>query len=159
MKSVTKTKPKRQNRAVTLYLGKTLAEYEELMATAGGIEQLIHHVEVADSLNWGHLADGHQPECPRCLQFTHHDSYSREVKHFEGTKSAVMVFRVRCLECGAVFTIQPSFMVRYKRYETDAIEKLMTLLFITEDSYRMASVSQALGQDRQQAKFYYIRNI
>lgn len=121
------------------------------MATAGGIDQLIHHVEIADSLNWGHLADGHQPECPRCLQFTHHDSYSREVKHFEGTKSAVMVFRVRCLECGAVFTIQPSFMVRYKRYETDAIEKLMTLLFITEDSYRMASVSQALGQDRQQA--------
>ena len=41
--------------------------------------------------------------------------------------------------------------MRYKRYETDAIEKMMTLLFIAEDSYRMAGVSQALGMDTQQA--------
>src|SRR5512145_865668 len=151
MKSVTKTKPKRQNRVVTLYLGQTLAEYKGLISTEGGIKHLIQQVEVADSLNWGHLADGHQSDCPRCLQFTHHDSYSRAVKHFDGTQSVVMLIRVRCLECGTVFTIQPSFLVRYKRYETDAIEKLMTLVFITEDSYRMASVSQALGLDRQQA--------
>ncbi len=151
MKSVTKTQPKRQNRVVTLYLGKTLAEYKDLILTEGGINRLIQQVEVADSLNWGHLADGHQPDCPRCLQFTHHDSYSRAVKHFDGTQSAVSLIRVRCLECGAVFTIQPSFLVRYKRYETDALEKLMTLLFITEASYRMAGVSQALGLDRQQA--------
>jgi hypothetical protein len=39
----------------------------------------------------------------------------------------------------------------YKRYETDATEKLMTLLFITEDSYRMAGVSQALALDHHQA--------
>ena len=62
-----------------------------------------------------------------------------------------MLYCMRCLECEAVFTILPSFVVRYKRYDTDAIEKLMTLLFITEDSYRMAGVSQALGQDTQQA--------
>jgi hypothetical protein len=37
------------------------------------------------------------------------------------------------------------------RYDTDAIEKFMVLLFITEDSYRMAGVSQALGMDTQQA--------
>jgi hypothetical protein len=40
-------------------------------------------------------------------------------------------------------------VVRYKRYDTDAMEKFMTLLFITEDSYRMAGVSQALGMDTQ----------
>ncbi len=149
MKSETKTK--RQNRTVTLYLGNTLAEYEELISTKEGIEKLVQQVEVADSINWGPLADGHDPDCPRCLHFTHHDSYSRWLKHFDGSKSQVVIIRVRCLECGAVFTIQPSFIVRYKRYDTDAIEKLMTLLFITEDSYRMASVSQALGMDKQQA--------
>jgi hypothetical protein len=37
------------------------------------------------------------------------------------------------------------------QYETDAVEKLMTLLFITEDSYCMAGVSQALAMDSQQA--------
>jgi len=63
----------------------------------------------------------------------------------------VTILRVQCLECGAVFSIQPAFIVRYKRYETDAIEKFMVLLFITEDSYRMAGVSQTLGMDSQQA--------
>ena len=150
MESVTETKPKRQNRTVTLYLGHILAEYQQMISTTEGIQILIRHVEMADSIDWGHLADGHHGGCPRQLHFTHHDSYSRWVKHFDGTQAAVMIIRVRCLDCEAVFTIQPSFMVRYKRYETDAIEKLMTLLFITEDSYRMAGVSQALGLDRQQ---------
>lgn len=48
------------------------------------------------------------------------------------------ILRVRCLDCEAVFSIQPSFIVRYKRYDTDAIEKSATSLFITEDSYRSA---------------------
>ena len=85
------------------------------------------------------------------LHFTHHDSYARWAKHFNGSQSPVTILRVRCLDCGAVFSVQPSFIIRYKRYETDAVEKLMTLLFITEDSYRMAGVSQGLGMDRQQA--------
>ncbi len=151
MENITETKPERQNRTVTLYLGNTLAEYQELISTEEGLQTLIRQVELADSIDWGHLADGHHPGCPRCLHFTHHNSYTRWVKHFDSTKSLVTIIRVRCLECEAVFTIQPSFIVRYKRYDTDAIEKLMTLLFITEDSYRMAAVSQALGMDRQQA--------
>ena len=149
MKSV--RKPKRQNRTVTLYLGNTLAEYQALVCTEAGIKILIHQVEIADSLDWGHLADGHHPGCPRRLHFTHHGSYTRGLKHFDGSPSQVTLIRVRCLECGVVFTIQPSCIVRYKRYDTDAIEKWMTLLFITEDSYRMAVVSQALGVDKQQA--------
>ena len=151
MQSVNETKPKRQNRTVTLYLGTTLAEYQEMISTQGGLEALIGRVEVADSLNWGHLADGHNPGCPRHLHFTHHDSYPRWAKHFDGTQSLVTLIRVRCLDCGAVFSIQPAFIVRYKRYDTDAIEKFMVLLFITEDSYRMAGVSQALGMDTCQA--------
>lgn len=151
MKSINETEQKRQNRTVTLYLGNTLAEYQKMISTEDGIQALIRRVEIADSLNWGHLADGHQADCPRHLHFTHHDSYTRWVKHFDGTQSLVTLIRVRCLDCGTVFTIQPSFIVRYKRYDTDAIEKFMVLLFITEDSYRMASVSQALGMDTQQA--------
>ena len=50
-----------------------------------------------------------------------------------------------------MFTILPSFVVRYKRWHTDAIEKLMVLLFIVEDSYRMAGVSQAFGIDAEQS--------
>jgi hypothetical protein len=151
MKSINETKQKRQNRTVTLYLGNTLVEYKEMISTEQGIEAVMRQVEVADSLNWGHLADGHCAGCARHLHFTHHDSYTRWVKHFDGTQSPVTILRARCLDCGAVFTIQPSFIVRYKRYDTDAIEKLMVLLFITEDSYRMASVSQALGIDTRQA--------
>jgi hypothetical protein len=151
MNSVNETKKKRQNRTVTLYLGKTLAEYEKMISTGDGIKDLIRRVEIADSLDWGHLADGHREGCPRHLHFTTHNSYKRWLEHFDGKRSLVTIIRVRCLDCETVFTIQPSFIVRYKRQDTDAIEKLMVLLFITEDSYRMASVSQSLGMDTQQA--------
>ena len=144
-------KPKRQKRTITLYLGNTLAEYEATYLTETGLKALIRRVETADSINWGCLATEHEAGCPRQLHFTHHDSYSRWAKHFNGTQSVVVIHRVRCLDCGAVFSVQPSFIIRYKRYDTDATEKLMTLLFITEDSYRMAGVSQTLALDDQQA--------
>jgi len=150
MTSVSEVKQKRQNRTVTLYLGNTLAEYQEMIATEEGFQKLLQRVEIADSLNWGCLADGHKAGCPRRLHFTHHDSYRRGTRHFGGTQSQVDILRVRCLDCGAVFSIQPAFIVRYKRYDTDAIEKFATLLFITEDSYRMASISQALSIDTRQ---------
>jgi len=130
-------------------LATTLAAYQDLLATRDGIPTLIRRVEIADSLNWGHLADGHYPGCARLLHFTHHQTYTRTLRHFASAPDLVAIVRVRCLDCGAVFTILPSFVVRYKRYDTDAIEKFMTLLFITEDSYRMAGVSEALGQDTQ----------
>jgi len=149
--TIIQDKPKRQNRTITLYLGQTLAEYEMTYLTKEGIEAVIRRVEIADSLNWGCLATEHKEGCPRQLQFTPHSSYSRWAKHFDGSKSLVTILRVECLDCHAVFSVQPSFIIRYKRYETDATEKLMTLLFITEDSYRMAGISQTLGLDRQQA--------
>lgn len=151
--SITQTseKPERQNRTIVLHLGNTLEVYQTNLAEANGISEIIRRVEIADSLNWGHLADGHKEGCPRHLHFTHHDSYVRYLKHFDGRRSPVTIVRVRCLECEAVFTVLPAFVVRYKRYDTDALEKFMTLLFITEDSYRMAGISQALGMDTQLA--------
>jgi hypothetical protein len=121
-----------------------------MLSMEEGIQELIRRVEIADSLNWGCLAAGHKEDCPRQLHFTHHGNYTRWIKHFDGTRTLVYILRIRCLDCEAVFTIQPSFIARYKRYDTDAIEKFATLLFITEDSYRMASVSQALGIDTRQ---------
>ena len=147
--SIDAISPPRQNRTVVLYLGNTVTEYHALIATSEGMQELIRRVEIADSLNWGHLADGHDQGCARQLHFTHHQTYTRTLRHFTGEPSVVAIVRVRCLDCGAVFTILPAFVVRYKRYDTDAMEKFMTLLFITEDSYRMAGVSQALGMDTQ----------
>ena len=99
MTSVNETRQKRKNRTVTLYLGNTLAEYEEMILAEGGIQRLIRQVEIADSLNWGPLADGHHAGCPRHLHFTHHDDYTRWVKHFDGKRSLVTIIRVRCLDC------------------------------------------------------------
>jgi hypothetical protein len=149
--NITQVKRKRQNRTMTLHLGNTPTEYEANYLTDEGIQAVIRKVEMVDSLNWGCLATGHNEGCCRRRRFTFHGSYKRWAKHFNGTKSLVTLLRVRCLGCAAAFTVQPSFIVRYKRYETDAVEKLMILLFITEDSYRMAGVSQALGIDSEQA--------
>jgi hypothetical protein len=149
--NIDQAKPKRQKRTITLHLGNTLAEYQATLLTEAGLKAVIRQVEIADNLNWGCLATEYEAGCPRQLHFTHHGSYSRWAKHFSGDQSVVVIHRGRCLECGAVFSVQPSFIIRYKRYETDAAEKLMTLLFITEDSYRMAGVSQILALDEQQA--------
>lgn len=149
--NIDQAKPKRQKRTITLHLGNTLTEYQATYLTEAGLKALIRHVEIADSLDWGCLATEHKAGCPRQLHFTHHDSYTRWAKHFNGGQSRVVIHRVRCLDCGAVFSVQPSFIIRYKRYDTDATEKLMILLFITEDSYRMAGVSQTLALDDQQA--------
>ncbi|MDP2106055.1 MAG: DUF6431 domain-containing protein [Desulfobulbaceae bacterium] len=145
----TKVKAKRGNRSIVLHLENTLLEYQANYAQ--NVTEIIRRVEIADSINWGRLADGHREGCPRQLHFTHHDSYVRSLKHYDGSQSSVNIHRVRCLECGVVFTILPSFVLRYKRYDADAVEKFMTTLFITEDSYRMASVGQALGMDTQRS--------
>jgi hypothetical protein len=142
---------KRQNRTVVLHLGNTLTEYKAWLATEEHKDELLRRVEIADDLNWGHLADGHYPGCQRCLRFTHHGSYSRWLKGFNSQCEQAPIRRIRCQDCGAVFSILPSFVVRYKRWHTDAIEKLMVLLFIVEDSYRMAGVSQAFGIDAEQS--------
>ena len=123
--NIDETKPNRQNRTITLHLGNTLAEYESTYLSKTGLAALIRRVEIADSLDWGCLASGHEVGCPRHLHFTHHDSYRRWAKHFNGSQTWVVIQRVRCLDCGAVFSVQPSFIIRYKRYETDATEKLM----------------------------------
>lgn len=151
MKRITEPKRKRKNRTIVLPLENTLAEYNALICTEAGMNRLIRRVEIADRLNWGHLADEHKPGCPRRHRFTHHHSYRRWLKHYAGGRSRVTMMRVRCLDCRAVFTVLPAFVVRYKRYDTDAIEKLMVQLFITEDSYRMARVSQLLATDTAQS--------
>lgn len=144
-------KSKRKNRTIVLPLGNTLDEYSQFVSTEAGLKRLIRRVEIADRFNWGPLAKEHKPGCPRGHRFTHHDGYQRGLKHYASGHSPVTIVRARCLDCGAVFTILPSFVVRYKRYDTDAIEKLMVQLFITEDSYRMAGVSQALAIDTVQS--------
>jgi hypothetical protein len=73
--NIDQTKPKRQKRTITLYLGNTLAEYEATYLTEIGLKALIRRVEIADSLDWGCLATGHEVGCPRQLHFTHHIHY------------------------------------------------------------------------------------
>ena len=62
---------KRQNRTVVLHLGNTLTEYKAWLATEEHKDELLRRVEIADDLNWCHLADGHYPGCQRRLRFTH----------------------------------------------------------------------------------------
>ena len=75
--SIPEKEKERRNRTVTLYLGKTLEEYEELLAEKG-VRAIIEQVERADSINWGCLADGHEDGCPRHLHYTHHAAMKNE---------------------------------------------------------------------------------
>ncbi len=39
----------------------------------------------------------------------------------------VPIYRVRCCGCGAVFTVLPSYILRYRRQDSDCLSKLLTL--------------------------------
>lgn len=60
-------------------------EHVHVRSTGEGIRELIRRVEIADSLNWGCLAGGHEERWLRRLHFTHHDDYRRWAEHFDGT--------------------------------------------------------------------------
>jgi hypothetical protein len=92
--NIDESKPNRQNRTITLHLGNTLTEYESTYLSETGLAALIRRVEIADSLDWGCLATGHEADCPRQLHFTHHDSYRRWAKHFNGSQTEVVIYPI-----------------------------------------------------------------
>ena len=141
--TITEAKAKRQNRTITLYLGQTLAEYEMNYLTKEGIQAVIRNVEIADSLDWGCLATGHKKGCPRQLRFTPHGHYTRWAKHFDRAKSLVTILRVECLDCQAVFSVQPSFIIRYKEGWTS---QMTGYDFRNQSVYRCRIVSRKRNQ-------------
>ncbi len=69
----------------------------------------------------------HKADCADTSRYTVHELRSRKVQGWLGESKTMEICRVRCCSCRAVFTMLPSFLMRYRRQDTDCLSKLMEL--------------------------------
>jgi hypothetical protein len=91
----------------------------------------------------------HQKNCPRQRGWTHHDSFSRWHRPASGTPEPMRIHRVRCLDCGAVVSVFPSFIFPYQHRNTDSIQNNLENLLLHNNSLRSARA--IYNQDQKQA--------
>jgi len=123
-------KKRRQNRTVVLFLGVHHHEYQTV------IEQRTVFLGLVILADRQHPFFGHKPKCPHPHRFTRHGHYSRTAIPWQGAPYPVCIWQVRCLACGAVFTILPSFLVRYQRFDAACIQQMIETSLIMGASYR-----------------------
>lgn len=71
--------------------------------------------------------DMHHRGCSDRSCYTLHGLRERRVQGWLGEKRVIPICRVRCQSCRAVFTVLPSFLMRYRRQDTDCLGKLMEM--------------------------------
>lgn len=70
----------------------------------------------------------HKVNCPDRSRYTGHGRRERYLQGWlVGRAGESTICRVRCCGCGAVFTVLPSFILRYRRQDSDCLSKLLTL--------------------------------
>jgi hypothetical protein len=78
----------------------------------------------------------HKEGCTGTKGYTRHRSRRRTPKNFRGKRYEVPIWQIRCKECGAVFTVLPSFLARYQRCDVDSISKILEINLVMTSSYR-----------------------
>ena len=117
------TKSKKQQRTAIVYFGSQRQDYLDL-AQAPDTSAFLNFVQ--QPLQQQLTQDKHKSDCTH-HQYTNHGKRLRSLQDWLGAKIMLPVFRVRCCGCGAVFTVLPSFILRYRRQDADCLGKLLTL--------------------------------
>jgi hypothetical protein len=121
---------KNLNRTVILFLGFIVEEYQEIIADR---ERFLMLVSQADEAA---LFQHHKKGCPGNHRFTRHERRTRTLRPYQGDSYEITVWQVRCLDCQAVYTILPSFALRYKRLDAWAAQNLLEIILILINTYR-----------------------
>jgi uncharacterized protein YaaR (DUF327 family) len=117
---------KHQNRTITLCFGATLDQYNQLIKEK---DRFIQQVVSADT---SEPFKEHKQGCNLRHRFARHNHYERTLIGIKKVSYSIIVWQVRCLDCGALFTIHPSFVIRYKRYDTEFVQKILSAILIFE---------------------------
>jgi len=121
---------KHYNRTVVMFLGISLQEYHHVISQRELFLAAVTQADMADSF------PGHKPHCPRLHRFTRHSHYVRKAIPYTGAIYTAVIWQVRCLDCGGVFTIMPAFLLRYQRLDARAVANLLQVLLVMNVSYR-----------------------
>jgi hypothetical protein len=135
------TEKKRKKRTVIVYFG-ALIQYLQI------IGDKVCYIQIVAQAMLGVIVEvEHERGCPRRKGYTRHHCRTRHPKDFRGESYEVPIWQIRCLDCGAVFTILPSFLGRYQRWDIDAMAKLLQINLVMAGSYRYTYVIQSFGCD------------
>lgn len=121
------SKPKNQQRTAIVYFGPQWDDYLRLVEAADSAAFLRF---VQHPLQQQLKAEKHRADCPDRSRYTSHGKRERTVQEWLGGQTVVPIYRVSCCGCGVVFTVLPSFILRYRRQEarlpkqsTDAVSR------------------------------------
>jgi Domain of unknown function (DUF6431) len=113
-----------QQRTAIVYFGPELKDYLSLVQDDNR-SQYIDYIQGPLQEQLG--ADMHHAGCPDREHYTIHGLRERRVQGRQGETRVVPICRVRCQGCRAVFTVLPSFLMRYRRQDTDCLGKLLKM--------------------------------
>jgi Domain of unknown function (DUF6431) len=113
-----------QKRTAILYFGETRQAYLNL------VEPKRHKafLEFIQPLLSAQLqVEQHHAGCSDQSHYTIHSQRNRQLQSLLGVKETLPICRVRCQNCRAVFTVLPSFILRYRRQDSDCLGKLLEM--------------------------------
>lgn len=119
-----KASRKYQNRTAIIYFGPTRQDYLNLVE-ADNHRAYLDYVQpfLKEELS----LDMHKEGCQAQSCYTIHSQRMRSLEGWLGQKEQIPICRVRCRCCKTVFTVLPSFILRYRRQDADCLGKLLEM--------------------------------
>lgn len=113
-----------ENRTAIVYFGPTKQDYLDLVRS----EDHRAYIEyIQKPLQSQLTSEKHKPGCSDSRRYTVHGQRNRKLQGWQGATEELPICRVRCLSCRAVFTVLPSFILRYRRQDADCLGKLLEM--------------------------------
>ena len=112
------------NRTAIVYFGATQKDYLDLVRSDDR-KPLIEYLQ--GPLQAQLSAERHKPGCQDTSRYTIHALRERQLQGWLGQGETIPICRTRCQSCRAVFTVLPSFILRYRRQDADCLGKLLEL--------------------------------
>jgi hypothetical protein len=109
-----------QNRTAIVHFGATKQDYLNLVQSEDR-KALIAHLQAPLS------PERHKPGCVDTSRYTIHGLRERQLQGWLGQAETIPICRTHFQSCRAVFTVLPSFLLRYRRQDADCLEKLLEL--------------------------------
>jgi len=113
-----------QKRTAVIYFGATRQDYLDMVEVKRH-KALLEFIEPLLSAQL--QAAQHHQGCNGQNHYTIHSQRNRKLQGLLGARETIPICRVRCKNCGAVFTVLPSFILRYRRQDADCLGKLLEM--------------------------------
>src|SRR5215831_1507008 len=137
----TRTRVRRTHahRTAIVFFGLTVQEYLQVAVDR------VHYMAVVAKALLGCATLKQAPDCPGTGSFTRHHHDMRTARGYQEGRYTLPIWQIRCLDCQAVFTVLPSFILRDQRFDAGCAQHLLELVLVMNVSYRHANLMLSTG--------------